>query len=1016
MKQNYEKDIDYIINYKKSVKNRLDYIEKNKKNIIKENNISKEDLSNKYNSLLWKKRNNSQISYDKLLNMYKYSNSIHEYMYYGDYYNLEESSIKLSSGKVEVNFIAEATLSLELHIVGYKNEEKVFHKVVLPNIKEILKIEEGIMVRVGIRVKGKGYFKVEKITIGDKYLWVNSNFLNGNIVDKIGEIDANEKETNDIFKENSKFKLNDKLNFVVSDFQNKQFEYVKYLEKNIDLECEKYINVSLKAFKSEDVDLSAVFLMKSGKEIVNVVEVTYDSPGIIKLGKNISILEVYIKVRGTGYIKNVNLDMEEVFYNPDKSINLNLDEKLFFNNFKKEIKLSGRDKLFGTVNIIDGNKRYISYVEKNNNFSILPKTKIIDIDDSKIYRFISNLKSDEYLQVAIMLIFYSNNEKLQVIQLRNNMEEIIVPPKGANRIRIALRISGSGEFTLDGIVINEYKKINTLNNVEWIDKFDLNKLGVSKKINIGELKMAVIMDEFTTACYEDECTLIKLTPSSWKEQLIEENPDLLFVESAWKGNGGVWFKKIGDYGEENNREINEIVKWCKLNNIPTIFWNKEDPVHFDRFINTAKNFDYIFTTDINSVPNYKAITGEDNAYALPFAAQPKKHNPIKLESERLNKACFAGSYYKLHEERRIDMERVLDEVAEYGLDIYDRNYEAVKKGLMPNHTFPERFSNNIKGNLKYYEIDKAYKGYKLIVNVNTVKYSPTMFSRRVFEGLACGTPVISSYSEGVESMFKDIVYITKEEGDLKNIIPKLLNDEDYYNRVSKIGMREVFNKHTYTDRLAYILDKIGIRYEKRANTVTLLAIAKSDEEYEKILKIYNNQNYENKRLVILIDKFDGYIRRFKKYNTKDITTFILSYMHNYNNIMEIVKSDYVAFINTNDYYGENYISDLVMCTKYTDADVIGKGCYYLMENNQVKMINKNKDYEFVYEMNSTACICKTEIFKFENILDVLKSYMEIDFSKYTRRGIRLYSSDYLNYIKNYSDSNVGRKLKETIEL
>ncbi|NGY93841.1 glycosyltransferase family 1 protein [Bacillus megaterium] len=55
------------------------------------------------------------------------------------------------------------------------------------------------------------------------------------------------------------------------------------------------------------------------------------------------------------------------------------------------------------------------------------------------------------------------------------------------------------------------------------------------------------------------------------------------------------------------------------------------------------------------------------------------------------------------------------------------------------------------------------KGYKVMLNVNSVKYSQLCFSRRVFEGLACGTPIISSYSEGVKRMFKDIVLISENK-------------------------------------------------------------------------------------------------------------------------------------------------------------------------------------------------------------------------------------------------------------
>ncbi|XBO86030.1 hypothetical protein AAGG52_21810 [Bacillus licheniformis] len=125
----------------------------------------------------------------------------------------------------------------------------------------------------------------------------------------------------------------------------------------------------------------------------------------------------------------------------------------------------------------------------------------------------------------------------------------------------------------------------------------------SKKIS--ELKMAVIFDEFTRASFSEECKLIQFTPDNWLEVLTRDTPDILMVESAWNGNNGSWFKHVGDYGEEQNKDLFDLIKWCNAKNIPTVFWNKEDPVHYNRFINTAKKFDYIFTTDEDMVPFYK---------------------------------------------------------------------------------------------------------------------------------------------------------------------------------------------------------------------------------------------------------------------------------------------------------------------------------------------------------------------------------------------------------------------------
>ena len=39
-----------------------------------------------------------------------------------------------------------------------------------------------------------------------------------------------------------------------------------------------------------------------------------------------------------------------------------------------------------------------------------------------------------------------------------------------------------------------------------------------------------------------------------------------------------------------------------------MFWNKEDPPNFEHFVQTAKLFDFIFTTDESCVPRYQAVT------------------------------------------------------------------------------------------------------------------------------------------------------------------------------------------------------------------------------------------------------------------------------------------------------------------------------------------------------------------------------------------------------------------------
>ena len=171
--------------------------------------------------------------------------------------------------------------------------------------------------------------------------------------------------------------------------------------------------------------------------------------------------------------------------------------------------------------------------------------------------------------------------------------------------------------------------------------------------------------------------------------------------------------------------------YCKSNEITTIFWNKEDPVNYESFIDVAKYFDFIFTSDENIIDRYVEDTGNSNVFALPFAAQPIIHNPIR-NSLPEHDVCFAGSWYiRDHGNRKRDTKLLVDAASDFDLHIYDRFY-----GTDNRNKFPAEYDEFIQGSLSYNEVCMAYRAYKIFLNVNSVDDSPTMFSRRVFEILA----------------------------------------------------------------------------------------------------------------------------------------------------------------------------------------------------------------------------------------------------------------------------------------
>ncbi|MGI6137859.1 MAG: glycosyltransferase family protein [Candidatus Hydrogenedentales bacterium] len=355
------------------------------------------------------------------------------------------------------------------------------------------------------------------------------------------------------------------------------------------------------------------------------------------------------------------------------------------------------------------------------------------------------------------------------------------------------------------------------------------KIASSRSV-LNTLKMGVILDTFSYACFDPECRMISFRPDNWRQVLEAEPPDFLFVESAWQGNGS-WQTRIASYASPAGNELDELLQWCNTKDIPTVFWNKEDPPNFDRFINAAVKFDYIFTTDENCVEAYRQRCGHDRVASLPFAAQPTIHHPV-LKETRQDRVCFAGTYYAdCFPERRRHMENMLGGSIIFGLDIYDRmfRHEGSDKARF---LFPEQFQPYIRGKLSYESMLDAYRKYRVFLNVNSVYDSPTMFARRVFELLACGTPLVSTPSKGMEQIFGALVPQVKTESETRAALQPLMDDDREWMRRSALGIRRIMDGHCYRHRLQTVAQTLGLdagAKDRAEDCVLLLTAAQHPE-------------------------------------------------------------------------------------------------------------------------------------------------------------------------------------------
>jgi glycosyltransferase involved in cell wall biosynthesis len=451
---------------------------------------------------------------------------------------------------------------------------------------------------------------------------------------------------------------------------------------------------------------------------------------------------------------------------------------------------------------------------------------------------------------------------------------------------------------------------------------------------LQQIRVACVMDEFTFASYKDICTLRQLSIGQWQSELEQLQPDLLFIESAWRGKDDAWNKNISQASPNLIGALN----WCKQRNIPTIFWNKEDPVHYGTFLNTAKHFDFVFTTDLNCIGNYKRDLGHDRVYLLPFGVNPVDHNPIE-KYQRKPKACFAGSYYVRYPERIRDLDTILETFIDYsGIDIYDRNFG--KEDV--NYAYPDKYKSLILGKLKYEDIDLAYKGYEYGINLNSVKYSPSMFARRVFELLANRTLVVSNYSLGVRLLFGDLVISTDSKIEIAEKLKKYASDPDFVYQIKQEGLRKVMLEHTYEIRLSYIAEKVLNRPKHNyLPLVHVITVVKSQVDIDLAIENFSRQNYTRKKLYIF-----GNTSVLQLPNSINLDVQLILSDTITGQSIKADQKDFVSYFDLTNHYGPHYLIDLALATKYTSANIITKA---KVDGNQQGDFNKfivSKEYTF----------------------------------------------------------------------
>lgn len=457
-----------------------------------------------------------------------------------------------------------------------------------------------------------------------------------------------------------------------------------------------------------------------------------------------------------------------------------------------------------------------------------------------------------------------------------------------------------------------------------------------------DLRVGVILDDFSSAAYSFEWNLLHLRKDSWQEQLAETSIDFLFVESAWSGNQGSWkYQLMGTSGPKP--EFLELMAWCRARQIPTVFWNKEDPPHYEDFLPAAREFDMVFTSDSDRIPSYQRDLGHDRIAPLPFAAQPAIHNPVRIGEGRHSRGvAFAGMYFAhKYPERRQQMDLLLsaarDASSKSGprLDIFSRQL-----GGDSSYQFPVPFNENVVGSLDYAKMLTAYRAYKVFLNVNSVVGSPSMCARRIFEITASGTPIVSTPSAAIGHFFEpDEVFVAGSQEQGEHQIRMLARSPELNDRVVHRGQRRIWSEHTYAHRAETIIAAVLPERVRRVALPTVSALVPTirPHQLEHVFATIGGQSDVDVELVLLthgfevpLDRVQGLAEKYGVQRFKLLTASRdLTLGECLNLCVAASSSEVLTKMDDDDYYGPQYLVDLLHALDYSKADVVGKQAHYM---------------------------------------------------------------------------------------
>ncbi|QXJ20862.1 glycosyltransferase [Actinomadura graeca] len=477
-------------------------------------------------------------------------------------------------------------------------------------------------------------------------------------------------------------------------------------------------------------------------------------------------------------------------------------------------------------------------------------------------------------------------------------------------------------------------------------------------VNRPDLVAAVVLGPVLDAALRYEWTRLGgLRPGDWWEVLGARRPDLLLVESVPTG-----------------LPLREVTAWCRERGVPTAYWDTGAGLG-----DAAGSFDRVFTVDPSAVPGYRRTLGHDRVAHLPFAAQPRLHNPVRVHDQGRYPLLYEGEY---------------DEAAEALIAPAPR-----LGGHFAATGFPHLYRQRVVPPWPYEQAAAARKRYKVMI-------APC--ERLAYETAAAGVPIVHHRAD-TEPAFGPAV----EDGkNASRVLRALLHGPELRDRQAHLALREVHAAHTYRHRVDTLLEHLGVDSAHAPRTgrpaVSLVMSTCRAEQIAPAVEMAARQEWRPLQLVIVLHGLDldplDVQKRAMTAGIDDVVVLAADPSRTLggclNMAIDAAGGDYIGKMDDDELYGPHYLSDLLPAFSYTDAGVVGKLAHYahLASIDATLLRYPDLEHRYVDVLRGGALLGEGGLMRSYRFADVGRGEDTDLFRRLRSDGVRVYAADRYSFI------------------